>query len=90
MRSTRERRVKRNPIYRALENFGEFICLFWFKYVYFKSGIEQRSARLAHNQKVVGSNPTPATLLRFAHQGLRPYSDKKEEGTDESLRMRKC
>ena len=65
MRSTRERRVKRNPIYRALENFGEFICLFWFKYVYFKSGIEQRSARLAHNQKVVGSNPTPATSMAF-------------------------
>ena len=25
------------------------------------SGVEQLVARLAHNQKVVGSNPTPAT-----------------------------
>lgn len=27
------------------------------------SGVEQRLARLAHNQKVVGSNPTLATNL---------------------------
>lgn len=34
------------------------------------SGIEQKSARLAHNQEVAGANPAPATSSRAVPRGL--------------------
>lgn len=43
--------------------FRDLLFIFVGLYLKRQCGIEQRSAQLAHNQQVVGSNPTPATDL---------------------------
>ena len=47
-----------------------------------RCGVEQSVARLAHNQKVAGSSPAPATNSGRIHEPDRPgYHRLSEEGS---------